>query len=141
MKNIFTLCCLLLSGLAALQGQTSKPRVVSADYRLGTVLKIERGGGRSHTYSPGTNPTDEPLKSKIYTYEISVRVECGTYVVRYDSAVDYLPPTISANSRTKVRVAKHFLYFNVLGDQELKMPIVRRKTDQKDTCASSEVHS
>lgn len=141
MKRFFAVCCFLLSCFGLLYGQTPKSGAVYTGYREGTVVAVERGVGRSHTYRPGTNQADAPLISKVYTYEISVRVDCDTYFVRYESASDNLPATISPNQRTRVRVAKHSLYFDRPGDEELKMPIVSRKTNREGKCAAAVIHS
>ena len=119
-------------GLGAYQAQAE------TNYQPGTILTVEGHEGRNHKYTNGTSQADAPLQSKIYAYDVAVRVACGTYFAHFESASDNLPSEIATNNSVEVRIGKHFLYFNLPTSREMKMAIVRRKVDQTGTCASSQ---
>jgi len=100
----------------------------------GTILNVDKHEVQSPEYAGGNNPTDAPLTSQYYAYDVAVRVSCGTYTGHYESAYDYLPGEIAANQPVDVRVGKHDLYFDLPGDREFKMAIVHRRTERGVPC-------
>lgn len=100
----------------------------------GTVIRVEMRKEYSPAYTMGgSNPSDAPLTSRFYVYEVAVRVDCKTYVGRYETPFHYLPSAFSANRPIQVRLTRHVLYFDFPDDPEMRMGIVRRRTD----CPSS----
>ena len=111
---------------------TNKPQ--QDNYVHGTVVSVER----QEVTSPNeccNNPTDAPLQTQYYAYNVAVRVDCGTYTGRYETPFDYLPSAFSPNHPIDVRLTKHVMYFNVAGEREMKMGIVQKKVDQSTSCA------
>ena len=96
----------------------------------GTVVQVQQH--RVYSHDPmigGSNPSDAPLTSRYYTYEVSVRVECETYVGRYQTPFNYLPSVFTLNQPVQVRLTKHVMYFDLPNDPDLRMGIVRRKAE------------
>jgi hypothetical protein len=98
------------------------------------VLQVQKHEVGGSAYTGGDNPSDAPLQSDYYAYDVSVRVNCGTYVARYQSPFGYLPSAFVPGHTVPVRVTKHILYFNVPDYQEMKMGIVRKL---QGNCADS----
>jgi len=126
---------LLFTCLIGLNASTTQDR---PNYQQGMILAVNGSEGRNHKYSNGTNPADAPLQSKIYAYDVTVRVACETYVGHYESSSDSLPASIADNTAIQVRAGKRFLYFNPPSNQQVKMAIVSRKRDSDGTCASKQ---
>jgi len=110
-------------------------QVQSKGFQQGTVVSVER----QEVMSPDQccySGTDAPLQTQYYAFDVSMRVGCGTYVGRYESYIDYLPSAFGANKEIPVRLTKHVMYFDVPGEPDMKMGIVRRKTDRGVPCDS-----
>jgi hypothetical protein len=105
-------------------------------YQWGTILNVDK----KEVTNPDTccsSPTDAPLQNQYFAYDVSVKVNCGTYVGHYESPYDYLPSSLAPNQKVEVRPGKHNLYFDLPGDRELKMAIVRRKVERSGPCGTS----
>jgi hypothetical protein len=99
--------------------------VQSKGFQQGTVLSVER----QEVVSPNQccySGSDAPLQSQYYSYDVSVRVGCGTYVGHYETPFDYMPSAFSPNKAIPVRLTKHVMYFDVPGERDMKMGIVHR---------------
>src|ERR1039458_2072705 len=64
----------------------------SSSYVQGTVVRVQQ----RKVYFPdstigGSNPSDAPLTSRYYAYEVSARIDCKTFVGRYETPFNYLP--------------------------------------------------
>jgi hypothetical protein len=77
----------------------------------------------------GSNPSDAPLTSRYYAYRVSVRVDCKTYVGRYETPFNYLPSEFTPNQPIQVHLTKHVMYFDLPNDPDMRMGIVRRSSD------------
>jgi len=102
----------------------------SSPYVQGTVVHVQQ----HKVYSPdsmigGSNPSDAPLTSRYYAYEVSVRVDCTTYVGRYETPFNYIPSEFTSNQTIQVRLTKHVMYFDLPNDPDMRMGIVRRRSD------------
>jgi hypothetical protein len=97
-----------------------------------TVLSVRKH--QSGTPVVGDNPSDAPLRSEIYSYDIFVRVKCAVLSGHYESAYDYLPSAFAVDHRLPVRVEKHDMLFDVPGYGELKVPIIKRKQEHNASC-------
>ncbi len=131
MRKVLCMAALLFAG--SMLVASDKPQ--QGNYVQGTVISVER----QEVSSPGTccsNPTDTPLQTQSYAFNVAVRVGCGTYVGEYDSPFDYLPAAFAPNHPIDVRLTKHILYFNVSGHPEMKMGIVQKKVDSA-SCTTS----
>jgi hypothetical protein len=94
----------------------------------GTVVRVQKRIEQSPDYSTaGSNPSDAPLTSRYYAYEVSIRVDCEIYVGRYVTAFNYLPSAFTADRLIPVRITRHVMYFDLPNDPDLRMGIVRRR--------------
>ena len=100
----------------------------SGSYVRGIVVEVQRHKVHSpDVMAGGSNPSDAPLTSRYYAYEVSVRIDCQTYVVRYETPFNYLPSEFTSDQPIQVRLTKHVMYFDLPYDPDLKMGIVRHK--------------
>ncbi|MFZ0285533.1 MAG: hypothetical protein WAL32_09900 [Terriglobales bacterium] len=102
----------------------------STSYWQGTVVEVQK----HKVYSPdymmgGSNPSDAPLTSRYYAFEVAVRVACNTYVGRYETEFNYLPSAFTPNQPIRVRLTKHVMYFDLPNDPDMRMGIVRHSLD------------
>ena|ERR1700676_5532765 len=102
----------------------------SSPYVQGIVVQVQK----HKVYSPdsmsgGNNPSDAPLTSRFYAYEVSVRVDCKTYVGRYETPFNYLPSAFTPDQPIQVRLTRHVMYFDLPNDPDMRMGIVRRRTE------------
>jgi hypothetical protein len=125
MQKYLCTLAVLLSVVIALNAST-KPNVAN-NYSQGTVLSVHKNVKHTPETTAGTSPTDAPLQSEYYAYEVSVRVACNTYVGRYETPFNYLPSSFTPNHAVDVRLGKHVLYFSIPGEPEMKMAIVRQE--------------
>lgn len=108
----------------------SSKHAQSNPYLEGSVLQVEKHETTQST--AGSNPSDAPLPDpETYDYDISVRVNCGTYVGRYESWYDYVPASLSANQKVQLRVAHGTLYLDVPNQKEVPLRIVSRHQDRR----------
>lgn len=98
-------------------------------YVQGTILAVQKQNVSSPGTMAGTAPSDAPLRSSYYAYNISIRVRCTTYTGRYDTPLNYLPAALSPHHPVDLRLSRHVMYFHAPGKQDIKMPIVQHKDD------------
>ncbi len=118
MKKVFV--CWVVSLAALASASASKPQT----YQQATVLKLQEVDTQP-TYV-GSNPSDAPLSSPTYSYKVWLRVDCVTYVARYDSWSDQPDPMFSPNRVIAVNARKHDLRASGPGGRETRMSIVSR---------------
>jgi hypothetical protein len=138
MKCILPVCMFLLGSVSP-SLHASKVQDQTLSYQQGTILGVEEHEVHSPQYSGGSNPSDEPLSNAVYFYDITVRVDCGTYLAHYESPIDYLPSAFAVHQPIAVHVAKHFLYFRLPVAGEMKMAIRHRKIAQVSSCETTGV--
>ena len=80
------------------------------------------------------NPTDAPLQSQVYAYDIGIRLNCNLYMVRYETGLDYLPSVFSPNQTVEVRLEKHVMNVNFPGAREVKLSIASRSRVKDTSC-------
>jgi hypothetical protein len=122
---------LLLSGLVYARAVT-KNEEKKESYQPGTVLSVDKHVAQ--TYYVGS-PIDAPLQPNYYSYDVGIRVNCTTYVGRYDSAINYLPSSFAPNHPVQVLLHKHTLtvWMPELG-REVEMRIVGHKRVNDEAC-------
>jgi hypothetical protein len=135
MKNFLCLGIVLFMGMATTVFRSANSSL-SKQYVPATVLQVDKHEVGWPAYTGGENPSDRPLRSEYYAYQVLVRVNCGTYVAHYETPFDYLPSAFAPGHTVPVRVTRHILYFNVPEYQEMRMGIVRRT--KQGNCADSE---
>jgi len=100
-----------------------------------TVLSVDSQTEAQPSYmGGGDNPSDAPLRSDVYSYEVAVRSDCATLVTRYQSPFDYFPSAFSPNAQIPAQVKKHEVDFELPSGREMKMPIVSRKRSSAPGC-------
>jgi len=126
MKNNRWMAVVVVGLVPALYGKTQGTNA----YVQGTVVGVKMHREYSPAYAMGgSNPSDAPLASRSYVYEVAVRVDCRTYVGRYETPFHYLPSAFSANQPIQVRLTKHVLYFDVPDNPEMRMGVVHHRSD------------
>jgi hypothetical protein len=128
-KNLMSL--VLVSGalLASVQAATKQ------EYQSATVVSVESRETPSN-YA-GSNPSDAPLQSEVYSYDISIRLGCTVYRTRYDSAFDYPPSVFAPNHPIEVNLHKRVMYVSLPGDREVRMGIGSRRSLKDASCMGS----
>ena len=138
MKNSALVCVLagvlISSSLYATSAKSDSSK--KSEYQTGTVLRVQRREEGSTSNYVGDSPSDAPLRSEVYAYDISIRVNCATYVGRWNSAFDYLPSVFSPNRTVQVRVEKHLMYVDVPGEKEFRMGFVERPLGPAAPCSN-----
>jgi hypothetical protein len=102
-------------------------------HQSATVLRVQKHEADAPLV--GGNPTDAPLHSSAYLYDVSLRVDCKIYVVRYESAFDQPPPLFTPERQVDGRVEKHVLYASMPGGGGVKLTIIKRGADSAAPCS------
>ncbi len=76
----------------------------------------------------GSNPSDAPLVSRYYLYQVSIRLGCETYVGGYETPFHCLPSAFAADQRLEFRLTKHVMYFEIPYRGVIRMGIARRSS-------------
>ena len=132
MKN--RLCVTILAIVSVLPipyavGQSKQPQQA-------TIVDVQKQNISTPPVRPGADPDRTPLQSHYYLYNVSVRLNCDMYDVRYESELNDLPDALSANNSVPVRLMKHSMYLDFPGDS-VKMRIVRHKVSQEAVCGQT----
>jgi hypothetical protein len=140
MKNRGLICvcalamALILPSVCAQAVKTDSSR--KNEYLAGTVLQVQRHDQDSTSNYVGDSPSDAPLRSGGYAYDISIRVNCATYVGRWNSELDSVSAVFSPNRAVQVRLEKHVMYVDVPGEKEFRMGFVARPRGQSAPCST-----
>jgi hypothetical protein len=133
MKNRFYFVVVIVMIIAPVQYAFAVERR-STDLVQGTVVEVHKQRVQSPEYQFGSgNPSDAPLASQYYAFEVSIRVDCETYVGRYTTPFNYLPGTFTVDRPIQFRLTKHVMYFELQNGWDVRMGIVRRF----DSCNST----
>jgi hypothetical protein len=133
---IYLLAALIVPSASA---QTVKAHSTKKNEILsGTVLQVKRHEYDSASNYVGDSPSDAPLHSNVHVYDVSVRVNCATYVGRYKSVFDYVPSVFTPNRKVEVRLRKHVMQIDVPGEEKYTMGIVERPRHPTPPCG--EIH-
>ena len=108
-----------------LQASTSTP---SAGFQLATITSVHRVEVTQPVYSGGDNPSDAPLESHFYAYDVGVKTECATYVGHYESPYEYLPSVFATSHEIPMRLAKGAMQFD-LGYRQMQMTVTKHKKE------------
>jgi hypothetical protein len=104
-------------------------------YLPGTVVTVQKHETKSNYI--GDDPSDAPLQSSAFAYDIALRVSCGTYIGRYQSAFDYVPAVFTPNRPVEIRFQKHAMYVEVPGEPEYKIGIIEQPRGARASCNDS----
>lgn len=96
---------------------------------IGTVVSVQESKVQSPEYTlGGSNPSDAPLTSRYYEFQVAIRIGCDVYIGRYQTAFNYLPSAFTAERTIPVRLTKHVMHFDLQSDPDLRVGIIRRRT-------------
>jgi hypothetical protein len=133
------LICMLATVLivpAAYAKPAKSGSIKKNEYLPGTVLRVQRHEENSTSNYVGDTASDAPLRSDVYGYDVSIRVNCATYVGRWNSSFDYVPAVFSPNRTVQVRLEKHLMYVDVPGEKEFRMGYVERPRSPAAPCST-----
>jgi hypothetical protein len=130
MKKTLILFVLVL-GVLSIHLQAATKRV----YQPATVVSVENHLTESNYV--GDNPSDAPLQSTVYAYDIGIQLNCVEYVGRYLSAFDYFPSVFTPNNTIQVNRQKHVLYVSLPGSRDVKMGIASRSRGKDAPCLTN----
>jgi hypothetical protein len=102
------------------------------NYQSATVVSVEKHESPSNYV--GGNPSDAPLQATVHSYDIGIRLNCETYVARYESALDYLPSAFTPNHDIEVNLQKHVIHVSLPGNRDVRMSINRRIREKNSSC-------
>jgi len=128
MRRKFGICLVALAGVLPWMGSSASAESAKS-YEQATVISVNR----QEVSGPGlccSTPTDAPLQTQYYAYEVAIRVNCETYVGHYETPFDFLSSAFAPEKPIAVRLTKHLMYFDVDG-REMKMGIVRHTNNQQ----------
>jgi hypothetical protein len=118
--------------LAAAFAKATQPKT----YQNATVLRVNKY--EEPPIVGSDNPTDAPAADpETFSYDISIRVHCGSYVGRYQSWYDYMPVELSPNHKIRVRLTRSVMYVPIPNQKELEMPIVSKHVE-RGPCESTQ---
>lgn len=129
MKSIYRLM------ICALLTMTIAGPLQAADRKYEKAIVVEN---QEHTkvLPHRSKLTDAPPPATEFDHDITVRLRCTQYVVRYRSELDYLPPVLAPGQAIDVSVESSVMYARIPGNKDARMSIVRREELKGDACAS-----
>jgi len=133
MKKVISISVLLSAVLVIYLHAQSKH---ATGYEQATIVSVDKYTVPST--SVGDSPSDAPLHTESYAYNVGVRLNCNLYVGRYESATDYLPSVFAPNHTVDVRLDKHLMFVSLPeGDRIVKMGIVSQKHLTEQACPTN----
>jgi hypothetical protein len=103
-------------------------------YQSATVVSVETHDTPSNSNYAGSNPSDAPLQSEVYSYDVGIRLGCTIYRTRYDSAFDYLPSVFAVDHPIRVNLQKRVIEVSLPGDRTVRMGIDGRRSVKDESC-------
>jgi len=88
-----------------------------------------------------SSPSDAPLTSRYYAFDVAVRAGCTTYVGCFQAALNYLPSIYTPDQKIEMRLTKRVMYFDLPNDTDLRIGIVRRKGVWGRTAIIKRIHA
>jgi hypothetical protein len=111
---------------------TSMWAATKAEHQPATVVSVQNRETPSN-YA-GSNPSDAPLQSEVYSYDIGIQVGCTIYRTRYDSAFDYLPSVFAPHHAVEVNLRKRVIEVSLPGNRTVRMGIDDRRNVKDESC-------
>jgi hypothetical protein len=122
-SHIAFTCLLMIMAMLYASGAANR----SNQLVQGTIVEVRKLRTQSPEYgAAGSNPVDAPPTTHYYTFEVSIRVGCETYVGHYNTPFNYLPAAFESGQQIQMRLIKHAMYFDLPNDPDMRMGIVRR---------------
>jgi len=105
----------------------SPTHIKPSEYVRGTVVGIQEHRAQSPDFgTAGSNPSDAPLTTRYYAYEVSIKVDCTTYTGRYETPFRYLPSAFTRGNPIQFRLTRHVMYFDLPNNPDLRFGIIHR---------------
>ena len=95
-------------------------------FQTATILSVQRQEANGVSYR---KTDDAPLKSTVFTYDVSVKMDDTVLVGRYENPIDYLPWAVG--SSVQVSADKHRMYLKGPSSEEFELSIVSRRPVHK----------
>jgi hypothetical protein len=127
MKKSFMLFAFVSCVLLASMQATTKP-----EYQPAKVVSVESHETPSN-YA-GSNPSNAPLQSEVYSYDIGIRLGCTVYRTRYDSAFHHLPSVFAPNHPIEINLRKRAIEVSLPGDRMVRIGIDGRRSVKDESC-------
>lgn len=132
MKRILLAASLACFLSTAFYAQSDGPR---SSYQLGTVVHVKEHMMPA-SFIGGVIDDTVPQPQE-YIYDVSVRIDCVDYVIRYESTVNHLPAFFSLNSSVDVRVDGDRMDIALSGGRVLTLGIVSSSRASDQGCAAN----
>jgi hypothetical protein len=131
MKIVVLLSVILAGALFVLSADAKQFQ--PKPYLEGTVVRVDKHQANERV--PGENPSDAPLADPaVFSYDVAIHVNCGTYVGRYQSWYDYVPSVFKNNQKIQLRLTRSAMYVNVPNEKEVELNIVSRHIERSGPC-------
>lgn len=106
----------------------------SRQFQKAVVMRVEKS---EPTLPYRGRRADSPPPPTEFDYQLTLRVDCQVYVGFYQSAIDYLPSTITRDQSVEVSVERHVMRVRVPSGGEIRMGIVRHYSVSTGSCSSA----
>ena len=105
----------------------------STQSQQGRIISVQNQNEATPPARAGADVDHAPLQSHYYRYNVSVKLNCEVYNLRYESELNDLPSALSANNRVPVRLKKNEMYLDFPGNT-VKMRIINHKANSEAAC-------
>ncbi len=124
LRNIWMALC-LVAGLLPANLQATTAQELKEAYQPATVVSVTK-----------LNTTTN------YAYNIGIELDCKTYITRYKSANDYVPPqALALNSNINVRLENDWMYVSLPDSHDLTMRLVSANGARDEACSTKSANS
>ena len=130
MEKVLPLALLLCCGMVCPASNTK------AGYRTATIVNVVSFDDEPQM-SGYENPTDAPLTTEVYGYDLGIRLDCTVYSLRYQSPIDYLPSVFAPEREVQAFVRKPFMYVAVPGQGDFKLAITGHRKSKDSACMAA----
>jgi hypothetical protein len=131
MTKVLVVICLSLLGVSVLDASNTAP---SSPYQAATITSVAKLAVTEPSYGGGDNPSDAPLQSRYFAYNVGVKTTCGRYVAHYEAPYDFLPFAFASGHELPVLLGKHTMTFD-LGYRTMQMNMIRYQRDRNANCS------
>lgn len=108
---------------------------MGVQHETATVVSVEVHD--TPTNYVGDNPADAPLQVQAYSYDITLRTGCASYIAQYDTPIDYLPSAFVAGGTVDIIAKRHTILANLPTGEEALLIIHHRRRLLDGGCSSS----
>ena len=99
-------------------------------YLQGTVVRVERFE-KPEKLAGGDNPSDAPMADpEVFAYDVSVHVNCGTYVGRFQSWYEHVPSVFRVDQKIQLRLTRSSMYVAVPNEKDVELSIISKHIER-----------